>query len=175
MIVLATGIQRSGSTWAYNVCRVSMNLAFGEDNVYWGWGVSPYEITKRHAIIKQHEPVWDRELINKVVHTTRDYDECIQSMKEMFPDDPITKHRIIVQDRFWSPLADVIIHHEDLLRSTVFCASLIVQALELNVDPEEVDRQVNAIKIPETEEERETQLQVFYHPNHRRNRPHGRE
>jgi hypothetical protein len=92
MIVLCIGMQRSASTWSFNVCRILLERLSGA--IYGGFHanleqVVDLDLESRNAVIKSHETgAVARDLILNggahAVYTHRDVYDAVASQMQMF-------------------------------------------------------------------------------------------
>jgi hypothetical protein len=120
-VIYVSGIPRSGSTWAFNVCRLAMWKSYGQDNVAIGYWNGRIERTaydpnhgKPHAIIKSHEFVDDRPEGCIVIHSCRDYNKAAASWNKMAVGSLLSAEYLMRLDMAWRPYASFIFHRDML-------------------------------------------------------------
>ena len=161
MIGLASGIYRSASTWCYNVIRIAMQWEYGDI----GYGYMPTADLSRHKhwAIKWHDPI-EMAHGTKIIHSTRDYQECIESAKEVL-DREFTAEHLKDLDDFWTPRADLVLEHDEIRDYPKTSAARILFCLGLERhSPSRIVRKIERIKFPTTEAD----FVSLFHKGHRR-------
>lgn len=147
-IILAAGMNRSGSTWVYNAARLLLKSKHGVDEgLACGWIHDFKEIPRTGwMLVKLHEyDVTMIALSELVIYSYRDVRDVLASAQRMWgtvPSLEAADHHI-EQCRSWMKVADVIVRYETLvepkpvlqqLAQALDVESANLQALETELD-----------------------------------------
>lgn len=164
-IVVVSGIPRSGSTWAYNVCRIGLALKYGWQSVDFGFGLDPRHLGNPAAVIKVHayESTY-RQWASVVIHSTRDYDDALESWRRMNPEMDHSIDGLKAVDDKWTPKADYVFKFEEMMTNPTETAAAILKQIDSKANPTKVVSMVEDLKVPDKGVDPVSLLM----PNHRR-------
>ena len=111
-IVLVTGIPRSGSTWAYNVARLTLKFLHGVDP-HVATNELPKDLSKTPLLIKTHRLI-SKPQDSVVIHSTRNYQAAMKSWRLLNPHVTAEPPYLQYLDERWRPYADFSFHHRSL-------------------------------------------------------------
>lgn len=151
-IVYVTGIPRSGSTWAFNIARLTMCELHGVVPHYGDRqairGI-PSDVTR--AVVKVHEVV-PRPDGSLVIHSTRNYAEAYDSWMKLNPNCTGSPEYLQHLDMRWRPSANLMFHHSMLSdRQSRLCVAWSISrliGLESYQKAVEISKEVDALRIP---------------------------
>jgi len=171
--MLSAGMERSASTWMYNVARLLIQKTVGNpDNFSFGWIGGWHEIPRRQVmLIKLHE--YNQSLVDQsclVFYSYRDIRDVVASMHRMFqlaPSIDVAEH-FIKQDMQWSKVADYSMRYEHMIERPDSIVRDIARVLGVDdVDEQAIIDQVNALKFESAGDKNVHFNQTtMYHKNH---------
>ena len=158
-IIYVSGIPRSGSTWAFNVCRIAMWRTYGEKNVGHAYGVGDESKhvcrpDAEYQVIKSHEFIEERCDNSVVIHSTRNYQQAIQSWRIKTPGITALPPYLQHLDKQWQPFANFTFHRimlDDNILRKITAANIcrIIVGMPYD-DGVKVSTAVDRLPIPST-------------------------
>jgi hypothetical protein len=149
--VVCGGMNRSGSTWQFNVVRVLVAGVVGWDQVYGAW-IDDYDADRpeRCHVIKAHSPQQVQEVRADVtlssIRDLRAVASSLARMKWLSLDDAdgvisLLGYYVAVADS-WRSVADSVMRYEQMLEAPLSAASDIASALRLRVTEAQLGKAV---------------------------------
>lgn len=148
-IVTIAGIPRSGTTFAYNVVRIALAVKYGWHQVAFGCGLRVAGTQKPAAAVKQHD--FDprlQQLSTQIIHSTRNYDSALESMRRMDSQTTLTIAEMTVNHRSWAPYATFTFEHSQLARGKLALVTSLVDHIGSQAIPKEVLEMVESLRPP---------------------------
>jgi len=141
MLIISAGMNRSASTWLYNVIRLLIQeSASYSNNFRVGWVDDVLEyVDYESVLLKVHQ--YDDELAKKadfIFYSYRDLRDVLASLKRKFNNNPtLERANLLVEtDRLWRNQACYNMRYEDFLHSELEEIKCIASALDISdVEP----------------------------------------
>jgi hypothetical protein len=154
VLILSAGMERSASTWLYNVIRFLIKESNHYSNdIKFGWidDISPYidtmMVSKKSLVIKVHN--YDEIIAEKsdlIFYSYRDLRDVLASLKRKFDTKPSfdLAESLIKRDQIWRDVANYSMRYENMLLDKENEIESIAYCLGINdVNPELVLSQIN--------------------------------
>lgn len=179
-LYLSGGMQRSGSTWLYNIIRLTLLASPSiKENLYSGWSGNKI-VPEKHILLKIHS--FNKNLVNLACFTAysyRDIRDALASAKRKFNITPSMElcERWIVQHNEWIKKADIVMRYEDMLDNKLPIVNEIIDKLGIKeAISEEIIEQAKKLSHASEGQKKEGKgynLTNLYHPGHKTDGRHG--
>lgn len=170
-LILSAGMQRSGSTWLYNVARFVLEQNLGGEDFWSGWIEDrPPGIAKKAILVKMHNFDADQVAAAHVIlYCYRDIRDVLASAYRTWGIPPSLDMADALVDQFnhWMPAQNCLVRYDEMMSRPDLAIKRIAAALGHEVDVPEVKRQLAGLSYDSPgPRSKEHHLVNLFHPNH---------
>lgn len=177
-LILAAGMQRSGSTWLYNAARLILEDNCPEDERWAGWvGHFDANVARANSLLKVHDFDYAlADMADVTLYCYRDIRDVIASASRVWNTVPSFEMAETLVDQFahWMEVQDLVIRYDEILSQPDQVIGKIARTLGYDVDCRHVMQRLAGLSYDSPGPRDAVQHAVnLYHPGHVTDGGHG--